>query len=334
MHKTGTTSVQQTLVRNAKNLEELGYRVFVNLPEMNAKNTECFNPAWLRDQVKVAEKHGLHAIIFSAEVISTFNSKQLNNLLEAFYDYEVNIIACFRHWVGFLPSRWAQNCFRRDAQSFPAYLSNLRNHEKIHIDARFDLIIRRMIAANPYNIRLISYDNAVVLGALLPTILSAFDLPQNFVNNIQESSRRYNTSKDAETVELVRLFNGIYSIRNALETNGLFMALLYAIPVGEVYDFSRKIGNILQDHKKLQKQLLDIVNEKRTKILLSRKDSSIARWEKMTEEAAGSFIINPQQSKLFCDIPDTEVICSEIEADDLPVSIQEEMAAAFGIGES
>lgn len=89
MHKTGTTSVQQTMLNNAVSLEALGYRVFVNLPQMNAKRGDCFNPAWLRDQVKIAEKDGQQAIIFSAEMVSTFNSQQLNSLLEAFYGYDM-----------------------------------------------------------------------------------------------------------------------------------------------------------------------------------------------------------------------------------------------------
>ena len=156
MHKTGTTSVQMALRQNISNLEDFGYYAFINLPQMNAKNIENFNPDWLRAQIKKAEKNGAKAIIFSAEMISTFSSKQLNCFLDTFSGYEVILIACLRHWVGFLPSRWMQNCKRRDTQSFTAYLKQLKAHEDKHVDARFDLVVKRLIAAKSKNIRLIS----------------------------------------------------------------------------------------------------------------------------------------------------------------------------------
>jgi len=331
MHKTGTTSIQKILLNNSEKLKTLGYRAFVNLPQMNAKNNEYFDPAWLRHRVDLAKKDGLQAIIFSAEMISTFNSRQLNSFMEAFIDYDVSFIVCFRHWVSFLPSRWAQNCSRRDTQSFHAYLKNLRNHDRTHVDARFDIVVERLIATNPRNIKIISYDNATTLGRLLPTCLSAFDLPQIFVNSFQGVNLRANITTDIENTELVRLFNGLYSLRNTLESNELFMAISKAIPVKRSYDFSKNIRTILHNHEELKKQLVDIIKENRITVPLSRNDNHITRWEKSVEEISSGFIFNPHNAMLFADVPDVEFVCSEIELDDLPVRIQEKMAVAFRI---
>lgn len=330
MHKTGTTSVQKTLMCNDSGLELLGYRTFINLPQMNAKNIDSFNPDWLREQTKVAEKNGMTAIIFSAEVISTFNLKQLSSFLDAFYGYEVNLIACFRHWVGFLPSRWMQNCKRRDAQSFRKYLDQLKIHEDKHIDARFDLVVQRMIMTQPNNIKLISYNNSILSDSLVPTVLSSFDLPQNFVEKITASKNRYNTRIDINSVEIIRLFNGIFSQKNVLEYDDLFFSIYHAIPVKRFYDFHAKINTILDMNEELKKQLLSIINDTKTCILLSRKDVNIAKWEERVELISGEFIYNPRQSKLFCDVPDASFIYSKIEVDDLPTCMQKKMSSALG----
>lgn len=333
MHKTGTTSVQRVLLKNSEILQKLGYRAFVNSLQMSVKREEYFDPDWLRHQVELAEKEGMQAVIFSAETISTFNSKQLNRLLEPFHGHDVCIIACLRHWVNFLPSRWAQNCIRRDTQSFPAYLENLQKHDKVHIDARFDIVVGRMIDANPQNSRIISYDNAASFGELLPTCLSAFDLPQNFVNNFKGANLRANIRRDYETTELARLFNGLYSQRNNLECNKMFMGICKAIPVNRYYSIYKKIPLVLQNHKKLKKQLIGMLRENKMTMVLSQNDTHIARWERMVEQESNGYVINLHNDRLFADVSDIECVCSKIEINDIPLKIREKMENALRIVE-
>jgi hypothetical protein len=314
-------------------LETVGYRAFVNVPQLSVKHALLFDPVWLREQVKMAEKDGLHSLIFSAEMISTFNSDQLKCLINTFYTNTIILVTCFRHWIGFLPSKWAQYCARRDAQSFRAYLDSLIDRQDKHIDARFDLIIKSMISVNPDDIRLISYDNAVRDESLMSTILSAFDLPPNFVNKSVVSSKRYNVRVNTEVVELVRLFNGVYSIGNGLRLNELFDAVYDAIPVTKFYDFAPRILSILKERKKLEKKLLAMTKNARSCILLSESDRHIAEWKKMTEDVAGDYLYNPKRSMLFCDVADRSFAYSELEATDLPVSIQAEIATALSVEE-
>ena len=54
-------------------------------------------------------------------------------------------VVSFRHWVDYLPSRYAQNCMRRDSQTFDEYLAALQSCEG-HPDLRFDLVLDRMLA--------------------------------------------------------------------------------------------------------------------------------------------------------------------------------------------
>ena len=61
MHKTGTTSLQRVLLTENERLKNLGYRIFLNPLEMNAKKPSNFNPAWIRSQINEAEVAGLKA---------------------------------------------------------------------------------------------------------------------------------------------------------------------------------------------------------------------------------------------------------------------------------
>lgn len=330
MHKTGTTSLQKVLLNSSEKLKDLGYRAFVNCSQMDAKNV-CFDSSWLKHQVELAKKDGLQAVVFSAEMISTFNAEQLSRFMEAFIGYEVSFVVCFRHWTSFLPSRWAQNCSRRDTQSFPAYVKNLKIHEKTHIDACFDVVVQRLIDINVRKIKIISYDNATAFERLLPICLSAFDLPQFFVNNIQGINLRENVHKNIETTELVRLFNGVYSRYNGLESNELFLGLSQEIPVKQFYDFSNKMKTVLQGHDKLKRELVGIIKESRVIVTLSKNDSCIAKWQRSVEEISNGLVLNLYNAMLFPDVQDVKFACSKVELEDLPVKVQKKMAAAFEI---
>jgi hypothetical protein len=329
MHKTGTTSIQQTLRNNTEELKKLGYLAFVNPHEMWVLTEEDFDPIWLRQQVEITKRDELKAIIFSAEFISILNSQQLNRLISVFEGNEIILVSCFRHWVSFLPSRWAQNCSRRDTQSFSTYLENLRVHADVHIDARFDLVVQRMIATNVKDIRIISYDNAILTDSLLSTCLFAFDLPEAFVNSVQKEGDRYNVSKSVETTELIRLFNGVHSLQHSLEANALFLGLGQIVSFGVLYDFSRKIAGFLNNNNELKTELLSLLKTGNEMVFLLRTDRHIATWESKVEEAAREYLVNPCESKLFGNIPHNEFECSNVEVGDIPLDVQKQMLKAF-----
>ena len=331
MHKTGTSSVQHVLMKSTEKLLLLGYCVLVNNPQINIKNKQYYDPTWVRDQVEKCEAKGMKAIIFSAEMISTFNSEQMKSFFEIFHGYEVCVIAGIRHWVNFLPSRWAQNCSRRDSQSFPAYLDKLQTDYQKHIDVRFDLVVSRVLNANPAKLRLVSFDNAILNNSVLPTILSAFDLPDAYVDEYKVMRGYVNKRQDIDKTELVRLFNGVYSSHKGYEKNELFKAIYEARRVNHFYDFNRKVSDILRDKQVLRKKLLSLIEQKKIKISLSSEDEFITNWHLKTEELSQGFIYNPIQGKLFSEVLNNEITCSTLEAKDLHLQLKDEMLLALDV---
>lgn len=331
MHKTGTTSIQKILRNKNKDLVQLGYLSFINLPKMNAKNKKNFDPAWIREQICLAEKEGIKSIIFSSETISTFNLKQMLTFLDIFSNHYVIVVACFRHWIGFLPSRWAQNCSRRDSQSFPEYINYLKNNNNYesHIDARFDLVISTIEEARPHDIRLISYDNAVATDSLVQIMLSCFDLPKSFVDTQHKKSIYYNSRQKLEITELVRLFNGVYSLKYNNIQNELFESVNHAIPVTEFYDFSKLVIDFLNERNDINTSLLLLLNENKDKILLSPNDPVIHKWESAANKASKKYIYNSSDSFLFDNVLEKQQTCSSLRIEDLPHKLLIEMEEVF-----
>lgn len=329
MHKTGTKSVQNILISNTKYLDELGYKAFVNLPQMNAKHPDRFDSDWLGEQVELAKNNNLKGVIFSAEMISTFNLRQMRIFFDVFNQHEIIVVSCFRHWVSFLPSRWAQNCKRRDSQSLPSYINNLRCNDKTHIDARFDLIISRLIEINPDVIRLVSFDNAVANVGLVPTVLSAFDFPVAVVERMYNPSTKHlNIGKSIKQSDLVRLFNGVYSLKCGVASNELFDSVNHAIIVKHQYNNSKKVLGFLDENdenKKLKSILLCLLEEQSKRFVLSRSDSFITEWEEAANLVGRQYIYNPVESRLFGEISDNEIVCSVLDADEVPCLLQNEM---------
>lgn len=328
MHKTGTTSIQKVLLNNTKLLEGFGYRVLVNQLKMDARDDSNFDPLWLRYQLELAQKDGLQAFIFSAEMISTFNSMQLNALVSAFQGYDVSLIVYVRHWVNFLPSRWAQNCSRRDTQSFSAYLKKLQDG-RIHIDSRFDLVIKRMIDVNPGTIKIISYDRVAALGTLLSSCIAAFDLPQRFLDASEGIGMQENTRKNINEIELTRLFNGLYSQQRGAKSNELFWSLAEFDFVKQFYDLHNKVALYLLKHQKLKVELLNLIKEKEVLIVLSRKVACISKWERLLENISRDYMVNSGGSALFGGVSVVNFLSSDIEIDDLPIKVRKEMAGMF-----
>ncbi len=95
MHKTGTTSVQKTLLESSEILSRIGWRVFVNAPQINVRNNNTFDEHWLLDKIRIAENDGMRTVIISMEAISTFSAQQLSKLVGALSLHEVILVVCF-----------------------------------------------------------------------------------------------------------------------------------------------------------------------------------------------------------------------------------------------
>lgn len=329
MHKTGTSSIQKVLTDNQEKLGECGYRAFVNAPQINAKRANTFAPLWISQQIDLAHRDGLGNIIFSAEMISTFSEEQLDRLLVAMTGHEITIIACLRHWVDFLPSRWAQNCVRRDTQSFPGYLRNLTANESTHIDARFDLVIDRLKQRAPDNTHIVSFNNAAMLDALIPTALLALGLPPAFIDKMHGFGQRQNIGRGIKSVEMVRLFNGLLSRLTSNDPNSLFNDLNSASPTRTFYDIADHVINFMKNEPTLQAEIQGLIEAGSKTIDIGSLYPEISKWERLAEESAKGRLFNPLNEKLFFSVCTPAIRCSDLEITDIPTAIQKKMTKLF-----
>jgi len=325
MHKTGTTSVQRLVGYRADDLEELGYRFFVNPIQLNPQLPQYFSPAAIREKLAEAKKAGIKSVGFSMEMLSTLSITQFQQMTAIFVDHELNLVCAFRHWASFLPSRWAQNCVRRDSQSFPAYRSALMCKGSTHVDVRYDLTIEKMKSVNPASIKIVSYDNAMTQSTILPTVLTAFDLPKKFVESLNPKRAKANQKRPNEEVDISRLFNGLFSQENGLPLNGIFDTLEKGVAADKMYNSYGRVNNYLADNPQLRQALEDLLAEQRVELVLSAEDEDFARIAGLAEEASRGYLVNPSNGKLFDEIASVDMVCSTLEHTDIPVAVREEM---------
>jgi len=308
MHKTGTTSVQNTLMAHEAHLRDVGYRAYVNPLQIAVMYDQYYDPEWLQQQIQSAEREGLQAIIISAEFISTFSSGQLA---------ETTLVTCFRHWAGYLPSRWSQNCLRRDTQSFPDYLARLRSDECLTtIEPCFDNIVANMKQAKADHIKIISYDNAIIAEGILSTLLSAFGLPQPFIDKALQKQIWQNKRRDTMNIEIIRVFNGLHSRRNGLDPNELCDAIHHSKPVRHLYDFAPRIDTVLAADTPLKVELQSVITRGNLEVSLGQNDSDILKWSEALEKISAPFLINPDTGKLFKDVQEGIFTCSQVNIKD------------------
>jgi len=325
MHKTGTTTLQRMMSNNTTAFEALGYRTFINTIQMNIKNPACYNTDFIRALLVSAENDGMEAVIVSAEMISTFTQQQFLAFVALFSGYEVHLVCTFRHWVHYWPSRWTQNCVRRDSQSFPAYKRKLMSPGQQHPDVRYDLVIEKMKRASPASIRVISYDNAQAQDNLIPTLFDAMDVPRPSSALLAMPQKRANQRRPIETVDLARLFNGLRSDVLSVSQNAMFDSQVEGIPAGERYDMFGAVLQYLRENRPLRDQLLVLLDQYGQHYNFTSDDEEFAALNQRVENTVEGLVFNPSASRLFGHLATAQLQCSELEYADLPPAIQEEM---------
>ena len=189
MHKTATKSLQMLLAAQRALLRAHGvcypFTHLLHWPLLGAQHPD-WDPSSCRDALDEAAESGSETLVVSHETVSTLPQQHLHRLVGAFRGSDVTFVICMRPWADFLPSRWAQNCLRRDSQTFDAYLAALRATDG-HPDLRFDLILDRMLATGAA-VRAVSYSNALMApGGVIGAMLGAMDLPTPLVDALLQS---------------------------------------------------------------------------------------------------------------------------------------------------
>ena len=163
MHKTATTSLQFSLYKEKERLKEEGF-FYPDIGQIHHNSILNLRlPSWqpgpVLEQLMHAEQQGIPQVIFSAEVVSILSLAEIELLSDCLDGYEVRILLVFRHWCEYLPSRWAQNCRVRDAQSFPQYIERLKTAPMDHFDLHYDEVLQRFDQVFPGQVQAISYSN-------------------------------------------------------------------------------------------------------------------------------------------------------------------------------
>lgn len=225
MHKTGTTSFQTFM--DARRDELLAAGVFYppgpkgqHGPLLYAIRPD-WNPAELRKVVETAIASGASKLVLSAEALTTFPPEALRTVAGCFGDCDLSFVFAFRHWAGYLPSRWAQYCRRRDAQSFPVYLDKVVASQ--HVDHRFDLILDRATEVAGGKVKAISFDWAVARhGSVVPALLAEMGIDDPATLAAGASQQWVHRNADPELAEITRLVNGALSARFGVAPDELF----------------------------------------------------------------------------------------------------------------
>jgi len=328
MHKTGTTSLQRALLAHGTAFAEAGCRVLVNPPQVMVKAREGFDPEWLAGQVAAAEKSGAARLIISAEAISTFSRDQMERLLACFGRHPVRVVLALRHWSGFLPSRWKQNCSRRDSQSFGGYLRRLDSAQERHIEANYPLVAAHMLAGDGLDLRIVSFDNAGSEALLLYELLRATGVAESLAKRVSATSPVLHKSKNTAFYELCRLFNGAWSAATGREQNALFLSILEHGSVRDFYDFGPLVEPCLRANPVLGDTLVSQLRG--GSALVSLAPETMAAWEQRAQ-ALLPYVQNPRDGRVFASPGALAFSCSSLEIEDLAPELCDKMVSALRI---
>ena len=226
-HKSGTTSFQTLMASCRDRLLEEG----VFYPDSPAgHHTAILNtksPSWengaLRAAVEAARAAGAHTLLMSAEVVCSIGVAGFRRLAECLDDCDLAFLFVFRHWSTFLPSRWAQNCKRRDSQPLGAYVDRTLAWDD-HVDHRYDLVLSQCRDGADATIIAVSFDRAVdEHGSVIPAMIEALSLPPSLKDAAGALAGWANATSDRDAIELVRLLNGVIADRLDLPQDDLFV---------------------------------------------------------------------------------------------------------------
>ncbi|MEG6509773.1 hypothetical protein V6C03_12430 [Methyloligella sp. 2.7D] len=312
MHKTGTTSLQHLALKRRRALASEG----VFYPDSSAGANTFLNaksPKWdaepCRALLQNCEGRGFDTLFLSNEVVSTFSTAQFQRLLEPFAGVPVIFVFCFRHWADFLPSRWSQNCKRRDSQTFDRYIEAVTALESGHVDFWFDGILDR-VAALDCDVIALSYQNAKteplgVMGAVLRTAGLSEDLIERLVSGEQWSQKRL----DWTVSELSRLLNGVAADRLQLPQDDLCHALGEFRPVKGNFGFAQRLPKV---NRRLLQPLTEAVEQYKSERIV--KDlPNMDEAERRLQTKHGHRFANLVDGKIFPKAAESKLTLADVE---------------------
>ena len=320
MHKTATTAVQAWLAEQAELLLSRRVRALCTPAIFIAKEPARLDVSAVRAVVASAAAEGRETLIVSHESLSLLHPATLQRIAETLAGHDLRVVLTLRHWAGYLPSRWAQNCRRRDSQPFGAFLDRIRAAPRP--DASFDLVVGALRRLG--RIKVVSYDNAS--NMVVPTVLRELaGLDELFAPG--SVGRAVGRSPPPRVSDRCRLFNGVLSEREGRDPDALFDSVGCYGPAGRLYDIERQVERILAHNPELRADLdAELDRRSETWRLLA---ADFAAWEARLEDAVGDDLANPVAGRLFAAPPECEVSASGTRVGDLAPGLRARMLDAL-----
>ncbi|SHM50505.1 hypothetical protein SAMN05444398_11929 [Roseovarius pacificus] len=328
MHKTGTTSVQKWLDNHASDLARHRILALPLEKRILVKDPQSFDADSLKNDLRIAEEMGIQKVIISHEEISTFSMAQTRTLSRVLEPYPLKFVVCFRHWVNFLPSRWRQNCIRRDSASFPNFLEILRSKPE-RCDFQMHRVLRNAEESGDHETVVIPFETAAKIGGVPRHILSACGVPELLLKANDPNALRLNTESGQKNIEMIRLLNGVYARSYGLRENEMLFSFGANSQPKEYFDFGLNgfASKFLASYPEIHDELGRMLESRQTLIRLSRSD--FADLESDLERHARSHTALKLCGDLFPEIEAKDILCSKLEYIELPETFQTKIVKAI-----
>ena len=312
MHKTGTSSLQHWLGANARKLARDNISVKTHWTDLNVRNPLHFAPDRARAELARLKAQGVERLIVSDETLSLFSRSQHQALAEILQGYIVDAVIVFRHWCGYLPSRWAQNVKRRDAEPFGEFLERRGGP-----DRDFRLVMDNLSGLELRNIRVVSYDNAVAGAGVVRTVADALGLQAEPV----EDARR-NPAWAVADIDRLRLFNGAFADATGVGPNDMMASFATYRPPDRYFDlpYSKVMGAAQKSRGHLD-GLDRMIAEAGRDFAMSPEFFRLS--EKELEARVEGLVVNPVHGKLFGTVEPQMVTASDLSFEHLPADLKD-----------
>ena len=267
------------------------------------------------------EASGTKKLIVSSEAYTDLDPISTQELIDCFLPYETTLLVAFRHWCTFLPSRWNQNCRRRDSISFSEFIQSSIHHGQSRHDVSFDLLLRKTCPTQFQKARVISYDNALLADGIVPIMWKAAGLPNELIG--PETTKITNVSASTVSIDIQRLFNGAMCELFDYDENAMMARSSGGKTTITFFDLARNFPKLLQQDPMLTSELYKRIQESSSQLELNPK--MFEKFEATLEKKAAHNLWNPVGGKLFGSVKPTFHKTSSLKYRDLPQGMRQAM---------
>ncbi|WP_135505022.1 hypothetical protein [Roseovarius aestuariivivens] len=318
MHKTGTTAFQRWMQQHEAALREMGVLALALPVDLLAGYPDAYDPDAAQRYLAQARAGELNQIVISHETLSQCAVGDFEELRRAFGTAPVRVVLTLRHWCGFLPSRWAQNCRRRDTIPLPDFLEALLTDPGSFDETRPDRVVARAQAGGFDKVEIVSFDASLGQDGPLAALVRAC-MPTSALALSRQDAEKVNRSLPPLSSEILRLFNAITHEHEG--GHGWPMGAGLRINHGGYrrYDHFGAFVRLRRDPTAAFRRLSALVAETMAPLTLLPEQFEALRQP--VEERLGPLCVNAR-GDLFPEVQSKTIDVSRLTAGDLPADLK------------